>query len=69
MKSKIYKKCKDATVNSDNVMKNGLLIGCHHGLTNRDIIYMLSKFDSFLLNLNFNLLSSLFLTNKFICNK
>ena len=47
MKSKIYKKCKDATVNSDNVMKNGLLIGCHHGLTNKDINYMLSKFDRF----------------------
>ena len=47
MKSKFYKKCKDATINSDNVMKNGILIGCHHGLTNKDIAYMLSKFESF----------------------
>jgi CDP-4-dehydro-6-deoxyglucose reductase, E1 len=53
MKSKIYKKCKDATVNSDNVMKNGLLIGCHHGLTNKDINYMLSKFDRFFVKFKF----------------
>ena len=49
MKSKFYKKCKDATINSDNVMKNGILIGCHHGLNNKDIRYMLSKFDQFLI--------------------
>ena len=53
MKSKIYKKYKDATVNSDNVMKNGLLIGCHHGLTNKDINYMLSKFDRFFVKFKF----------------
>ncbi len=47
MKSQFYKKCKDATINSDNVMKNGILIGCHHGLNNKDIRYMLSKFDQF----------------------
>ena len=47
MKSQFYKKCKDSTINSDNVMRNGILIGCHHGLTNKDIKYMLSKFDSF----------------------
>ena len=49
MKSKFYKKCKDATINSDNVMKNGILIGCHHGLNNKDIRYMLSKFDQFII--------------------
>ena len=47
MKSKFYKKCKDSTINSDNVMKNGILIGCHHGLSIKDINYMLSKFDLF----------------------
>ena len=47
MKSKFYKKCKDSTINSDNVMKNGILIGCHHGLSIKDIDYMLSKFDLF----------------------
>ncbi len=47
MKSKFYKKCKNATINSDNVMRNGILIGCHHGLNKKDINYMLSKFDQF----------------------
>ena len=49
MKSQFYKKCKDATINSDNVMKNGILIGCHHGLNSKEIRYMLSKFDQFLI--------------------
>ena len=56
MKSKFYKKCKDATINSDNVMKNGILIGCHHGLNNKDIRYMLSKFDQFLIKYKFQTL-------------
>ena len=47
MKSQFYKKCKNSTINSDNVMRNGILIGCHHGLTKKDINYMLSKFDKF----------------------
>lgn len=52
MKSHVYKKCKDATTNSDNVMKNGILIGCHHGLTGNNIKYMLSKFDAFFSKFN-----------------
>ena len=52
MKSKFYRKCKDSTINSDNVMKNGILIGCHHGLTNKDVNYMLSKFDKFFTKFN-----------------
>ena len=53
MKSKIYRKCKNSTVNSNNVMKNGILIGCHHGLTNKDVRYMLSKFDKFFIKFNY----------------
>ena len=56
MKSQFYKKCKDASINSDNVMKNGILIGCHHGLNNKDIRYMLSKFDQFLIKYKFQTL-------------
>ena len=52
MKSKVYKKCKSSHINSDNVMKNGLLIGCHHGLSNKDIDFMLSKFDKFFKRFN-----------------
>ena len=47
MKSMIYKKTIDSYVNSNNVMKNGLLIGCHHGLTPKDIKFMLTKFLNF----------------------
>ena len=47
MKSMIYKKTIDSYVNSNNVMKNGLLIGCHHGLTPKDIKFMLKKFLNF----------------------
>ena len=54
MKKKKYKKCKDSYVNSDNIMKNGLLIGCHHGLNQKDIEFMLSKFDKFLLSYRVN---------------
>ena len=53
MKTKFYQKCKDSTINSDNVMKNGLLIGCHHGLTKKDLDYMLAKFDKFFNKFNF----------------
>jgi CDP-6-deoxy-D-xylo-4-hexulose-3-dehydrase len=52
MKSKFYRKCKDSTINSDNVMKNGLLIGCHHGLSSKDVRFMLSKFDKFFTKFN-----------------
>jgi len=55
MKFKFYKKCKDSTINSDNVMKNGILIGCHHGLTSKDVSYMLSKFDKFFKKFNLQL--------------
>ena len=34
-------------INSDNVMKNGILIGCHHGLSLKELRYMTKKFDTF----------------------
>ncbi len=36
--------------NSDYIMKNGLLIGCHHGLKNNDILYIHKKIRFFLKN-------------------
>ena len=36
--------------NSDYIMRNGILIGCHQGLKNRDIIYIHSKISLFLKN-------------------
>ena len=48
MKNKKYKKNKDSSKMSDDVMKNGLLIGCHHGLTKVEIKHIFSTFIKFL---------------------
>ena len=48
MKKKYYKKVKKAEVNSNNIMKHGILIGCHHGLRNQDVNYMLNALDKFI---------------------
>ncbi|MBA1339438.1 MAG: CDP-6-deoxy-D-xylo-4-hexulose-3-dehydrase [Pelagibacterales bacterium] len=47
MKKRFYKKHNNAEVNSNNIMKNGLLLGCHHGLKKKDIDYMMKKIDLF----------------------
>ena len=38
--------------NSDFVMKNGLLIGCHQGLNHKKIKYIHDKFKKFLKNMH-----------------
>lgn len=48
MKNKVYKKVQNSFINSDNIMKNGLLIGCHHGLDRSQINYMLNILEKFL---------------------
>ena len=48
MKNKKYKKNKELKKMSDDVMKNGLLIGCHHGLTKVEIKHIFSTFVKFL---------------------
>ena len=47
MNNRVYKKHKDSEVNSNNIMENGLLIGCHHGLSSKDISFIKKKFDLF----------------------
>ena len=37
MKSLIYKKHRDSEIIADDVMENGILIGCHHGLVKNDL--------------------------------
>ena len=54
MKNKIYKKSKNSNINSDNIMKNGILIGCHQGLKNIEINYMFKTIKSFLNTLKNN---------------
>ena len=48
MKKRKYKKVKNAEVNSNNVMKNGILIGCHHGVKNKDLEYIKKIFFDFI---------------------
>ena len=40
MKNKYFKKHKKSNIVSDDVMKNGILIGCHHGLRLKELKYM-----------------------------
>ena len=35
---------------SDKVMKNGILIACHHGLTNKMIIHIHNSINEFIIN-------------------
>lgn len=51
MKKREYKKVKFAEVNSNNVMKNGILVGCHHGLNERDLDYIKKSFKIFINNI------------------
>ena len=44
MKNRIHKKVKNSEINSNIVMKNGILIGCHHGLNNKDLNYIKKVF-------------------------
>ena len=48
MKNKYYKKHKKSYIVSDDVMKNGILVGCHHGLKKNDLYRMTNTFKKFL---------------------
>ena len=48
MKNKKFKKVKNCSVNSDNIMKNGILIGCHQGLKSKEINYVFTCLKTFL---------------------
>ena len=50
MKNKKFKKIKNAEEEANKVMKNGLLIGCHQGLSSNDLSYMTKVFKKFLNN-------------------
>jgi CDP-6-deoxy-D-xylo-4-hexulose-3-dehydrase len=48
MKNRFYKKHKESNVNSDDVMENGILIGCHNGLNLKELKYICNNFYKFL---------------------
>ena len=39
-----YKSKKDSAIISNNVMKNGILLGCHHGMNVKDLDYICKTF-------------------------
>jgi len=47
MKKKLYKKHKNSEQISNDVMNNGMLIGCHHGLVQKELEYVFKSFDLF----------------------
>ena len=48
MKNRNFKKVKKSEENADYVMRNGMLIGCHHGMTKKELNYMVYNFNKFL---------------------
>ena len=48
MKNLKYKSIKNSSFISDNVMENGILLGCHHGMKINDLKYMCKIFINFL---------------------
>ena len=50
MKNRIYKKHPKCDKIADDVMKNGILLGCHQGMTNVDLEYICKTFKKFIKN-------------------
>ena len=48
MKKRAYKKHPNCNKISDDVMKNGILLGCHQGMVKSDLIYICKVFEKFL---------------------
>ena len=47
MKNKVFKYHKNSNKVADDVMINGILIGCHQGLDINDLKYICSIFEKF----------------------
>mgnify|MGYP001422791036 FL=1 len=48
MKNKVFKYHKDCNPIADDVMKNGILLGCHQGMTIDDVSFICKKFTNFI---------------------
>ena len=48
MKNRKYKKYQGCEVVADDVMKNGILLGCHQGIKNSELKYICNIFEKFL---------------------
>ena len=50
MKNKYYKKAKNCEKVSNDVMKNGILLGCHQGMDKNQLKYICKTFKEFILD-------------------
>ena len=48
MKKRVYKKHPKCDLEADNVMKNGILIGCHQGMKKTELDYICNTFKKFI---------------------
>ena len=48
MKNKIFKKHPKCGEIADDVMKNGILLGCHQGMIKSDLDYICKTFKKFI---------------------
>ena len=48
MRNKKYKYSKNCNIVADDVMKNGILLGCHHGMSIADVNYICKVFNKFI---------------------
>ena len=48
MKNRKYKFTKGSSIVADDVMKNGILLGCHHGMSIADVNYICQVFVQFI---------------------
>ena len=44
MKNRYYKKHNECNIVADDVMKNGILLGCHQGMVKKELDYICNKF-------------------------
>ena len=50
MKNRIYKKHPQCDAIANNVMENGILLGCHQGMKKNELDYICQTFLKFLKN-------------------
>ena len=48
MKNRVFNKTKSCGLVADDVMKNGILLGCHHGMKMNELKYMCDTFKKFI---------------------
>ena len=54
MQGRYFRKHKESGLVSDDVMKNGILIGCHHGLRISELKYICNTFKKYFDSVKFN---------------